>query len=260
MNALIDTLLNSTQTEFLDTMSLINTVLQANQYVSVWSTNTVLMQRNFSQLDPFALQPLRIIAVSGMSTEENGKICNCVRNAACKLTDRFDEFIPIEGVPSTGCSIVDIVLDSTLTCWYDNTCFNEVRRLISEFHSNDPILNNLTLLDPMLSSRFPPNTSIRMIVNKMMVERWNRSIFYGNFYQNCHPANCSFTYQERIHIVSIITTVIGVFGGLSTILQLLSPVLVQIFFKCIRLIKPNNLSQASDNQETTDRKPSISFH
>ena len=64
MNASIDTLLKSTQAEFVYTMSLINAVLQANQYVSVWKGNTIPMQRNFSKVDSLALQPVKIIAIS----------------------------------------------------------------------------------------------------------------------------------------------------------------------------------------------------
>jgi hypothetical protein len=99
-----------------------------------------------------------------------------------------------------------------------------------------------------------------MIINEIMVEQWNRSVSYGNFYQNCRPAYCSFTYQERNHIVYIITTVIGLVGGLSIFFKLLSPVFVKIFFKCIHRTDPNNALQASDNQETADRKSSISFN
>jgi len=259
MNTLIDTLLKSTQAEFLYTMSLINAVLQANQYVSIWETNVILRQRDFSRLDPLMLEPLRIIAFSTTSETESGQICYCVRNAACNLTSILDEFsVTIEGVRSASCSILDSVLESTLTCWYSKTCFNEVRDIFSSFQI--PITKNATLLDPRLPSRFPPDTPIRMIVNEIMVERWNRSVSYGNFYQNCRPTYCSFTYEARNYIVYIITTVIGLFDGFSIIFKFLSPVFVKIFFKCIHRTDPNNATQASDNQETTDRKSRISFN
>jgi hypothetical protein len=213
---------------------------------------------NFSRLDPLILEPLRIIAFSRTSETESGQICSCVRNAACNLTSILDEFgVTIEGVRSASCSILDSVLESTLTCWYSKTCFDEVRNIFSSF--DIPITKNATLLDPKLPSQFSPDIPIRMIVNKIMVERWNRFVSYENFYQNCRPAYCLFTYQKRNYIMYIITTVIGLVGGLSIIFKLLSPIFVKIFFKCIHRTYPNNASQASDNQETIDRKSSISF-
>ena len=258
MNASIDIILKSTRVEFLSTMSLIDAVLQGNQYVGRWATNIVLEQRNVPQLNPLALQSVRIIALSTMGTTESGKICYCARNPACHMTNILEEFgVTVGGVRTIGCSSVYSVLESKLDCWYNNTCFNEMQKLFRSY--GIPIQQNVTLLDPKVSSRFPPNTPIRMIVDEIMVERWNQSVSYEKFYQNCHPAYCSFTYQERIYVAYIITTVTGLFGGLSMIFQLLSPVLVKIYFKCRSRTDLNNASQASDNQETTGRKLSISF-
>lgn len=260
MNASIDTILKSMKAEFIYTMLLINAVLQANQYVSYTGRNIHLVQRNFSEFDPLALQPVRIVlrSMDGEEEEENNKICYCVRNASCpvfSIWDQVDGFI--EGVRDAGCSVVDSVLDSTLMCWYDNYHFNIFRGYFDNL--GKPILVNVTLLDPMISSQFSLNASTRMIMNEIMVERWNPSVFYKNFYQNCHPAYCLFSYQKRIYNSYIVTTVIGLLGGLNIVFRLLSPVLVQIFFKCINRTDTNNAPQESDNQETTGRKLSVSF-
>lgn len=259
MDTLIDTLINSTQAEFLFTLSMINAVLQANQYVSIWQGNVALETRNFFSIDRFMVKPLRVIAFSEKGKTETDQICYCARNAACNLHSLMDDFgLTIEGVPSASCSILDSVFASTLTCWYDATCFSRVQY---DFEgSGVPITENTTLLNLNLPSRFPPNTSIKEIVENVMVERWDQSISYERFYQKCRPTHCSYTYQETSNIMYVVTTVIGLFGGLDVIFKLLSPIVVKIFFKYFSRTDSNNASQASNNQQATDRKLNISFH
>ena len=55
------------------------------------------------------------------------------------------------------------------------------------------------------------------IFNEMMIEKWNFSFSYENFYNKCKPSFCSFTYEKEINIVYIITIVISFIGGINTI-------------------------------------------
>jgi hypothetical protein len=87
-----------------------------------------------------------------------------------------------------------------------------------------------------------------------MVERWNSSISYTNFYQKCKPVYCSFSYQERLNILYIITTVIGLFGGLSLVFQLMSLSLIKLFLKLTNKPGPNNPVSTSSTQVTNDRE------
>ncbi|CAF0815388.1 unnamed protein product [Adineta steineri] len=88
------------------------------------------------------------------------------------------------------------------------------------FHGmyDSPLINDLT------RSRFPPNTLVSTIFKEMMVEQWNASWPYKNFYESCAPIHC--TYSEKIRaktIAGIILTLISVIGGLVVSLRLITP-------------------------------------
>ena len=78
------------------------------------------------------------------------------------------------------------------------------------------------------SSRFPPNTSVLSIISQIMVERWNLSIHYNQYYQSCAPSFCS--YSNEIHtktMFEVFLTVISMIGGISISLRLITPFLVK---------------------------------
>lgn len=252
-DAFVYTFLNSTRANFLYTMSLIHAIIQANQYVSAMSTNTLLVERNFSAFGLVELDSVKVIATSISATEENNHLCYCVRNGSCSLTSIYDEyFLTIDGVRSAGCFVVNIVLQSSLQCWYDISCINYVRSLFDDLRMSFP--GNVSLLDPLLPSRFTPNTSISVIVNEIMVEEWNSSSSYENFYQKCNPAYCSYSYKKRSDLVYIITTIIGLFGGLNTILRIICPLFVRIFLQYLTKMKLNDATQNPTDREQADSK------
>ena len=251
-DAFINTFLYSTRAEFLYTISLIREVIHANQYGSGMQTNIYYRQRYFSELDRPGLQPIKIVAYSETNTDENGTMCSCVRNVSCNILNVWDEYdITVDGVHN-GCFTMDSVLQSTLICWYSDTCMHAFQTLMTDFFV--PVTQDVSLLDAMLPTRYPPTTPIEIILNEMMIEQWNSTASYDKFYQMCHPAYCSFTYQQRSSMVFIVSTLIGLFGGLNIILRLISLIVVKIFFKFITKTNPSNPSQPWDNQAAAERE------
>lgn len=243
-DALINTFINSTKAELHNTMSLVDAVFDANQYVSALETNVNLLQRNLSLLGLYGPESVTITASSASAIEDDGRLCYCVRNSSCIIPSTFNEFgVIIEGVRLAGCSVIDMTLQSTLLCWYDVDCINELRDWFDDL--GVALAGNVTTLDPLLPSHFPLNTSIGMIVNEIMVEQWNSTSSFEKFYQKCNPAHCSYSYQERIHIVYIIAAIIGLVGGLNVALRIVCPLLVRIFLKCVTRTNSNDATQIS---------------
>jgi hypothetical protein len=254
-NSIINTFLNSTRFAFKNTMLLINAVLQANQYISgIGSDTDMLRTMYFPQLNLSGLDLVSVTSSSFTIVGENGEKCYCARNAKCnKKPSPAAHYMFWIGVGTRiGCSTMDSVLISSLECWYDNSCTNSFIQYYNFVVGFVP--TNVTLLDVTRRSQFPPNSSVQSIVDEMMVEQWNSSASYASFYQKCHPAFCSYTYENRIDVVYIVTTVIGLFGGLTIILRLISLAVVKIFFKCTNRATPDNQLQAPSNRETTDRE------
>ena len=83
------------------------------------------------------------------------------------------------------------------------------------------------LLNKNVSSRFAVNTTVYDIASAMMVEEWNNQIGYESYYNECHPVSCFYTITTKFNIPTVVTTVIGLFGGLSVILRILTPPIIK---------------------------------
>ncbi|CAF0893736.1 unnamed protein product [Rotaria sordida] len=88
----------------------------------------------------------------------------------------------------SGCSTLNSLLFSQLLCFYSEAdCFPILMNYIKEsFFQNIEYPSwfdvHPLVYDPTLS-RYPPNTSISMIIEEMMIEKWNPSYSYNQFYK-----------------------------------------------------------------------------
>ncbi|CAF0901103.1 unnamed protein product [Adineta steineri] len=87
---------------------------------------------------------------------------------------------------------------------------------------------NVTALDTSMSSQFLENSTIGDILDQLMVEEWINSSMYENYYSECKPSYCSYTVRTKNSAIYIITTLIGLVGGLITVLKLMVPYLVML--------------------------------
>jgi hypothetical protein len=90
---------------------------------------------------------------------------------------------------------------------------------------------NITALDTTLLVQFLENSTINEVVDQLMVEQWNQSIMYDRYYNECQPAECIYTHQTNNNPIYIVTTLIGLLGGLITVLKLIVPRLVMFLWK-----------------------------
>jgi beta-lactamase regulating signal transducer with metallopeptidase domain len=95
---------------------------------------------------------------------------------------------------------------------------------------------NITALDKTLLVQFLENSTIEVVVDQLMVQQWNQSKMYDRYYNACQPAECIYTHQTKNNPIYIITTLIGLLGGLITVLKLIVPRLV--IFLCKKQEQP----------------------
>jgi hypothetical protein len=134
-----------------------------------------------------------------------------------------------------GCYLIESLLHSTLECFYNQTCIREVRSYVLSTWSI-----TLTALNSSLPSQYFINSTIEDLVDNLMVEQWNSSQFYNNYYNECQPAQCTYTHQAKNDIIYIVSTLIGLVGGLITVLRLVVPRLIKFIRKKIGLRRPEN--------------------
>jgi len=113
-----------------------------------------------------------------------------------------------------GCFIVEGLLQSDLRCFYNASCINELETYLSPQYAI-----NVTALDDSLSSNYLPNSTIQQLLDHLMIEEWNVTHMYDRYYNACQPTECTYNVEARNAVIYVVTTLIGIIGGLTTVLQ-----------------------------------------
>ena len=210
----------STTNEFLSSLRIVRDIIQANFLLSARETNARVI---FS------------VDIHGSITEVSGyNNCSCAASTACSSLSMIEPLVEVpEGFHvlgmQDGCFVVEALLQSTLECFFDQQCFDEVTVLLSS-----TVLWNGTVLDDQMKSRFSPTTPVGEMLQVLMVEEWDWSLAYGDYFNECRPVQCSYTVRTRNDVIIIVTTVVGLIGGLVTALKLIVPRIVQLVSYVVR--------------------------
>jgi hypothetical protein len=120
------------------------------------------------------------------------------------------------------------ILMSTLECLYNDSCLFQI---ISHINVNVSSINFTTL---NLSSEYNTNNSydeIEILANKLFIQSWNYQSSFESYFNQCYPLKCQYTYQSRLILIYVITTIIGFIGGLTIALDIIAPLIVKLAHK-----------------------------
>ena len=215
----------------------IRQMIHGNQMVSGLATNFYLryslVNRNYSWVTP------------KMSAQVyNG--CSCLNTAGCPhpatFNDSHDHLVTVPGMVAD-CWILDGTLASTLECYYNQTCLSLLHgslgmRMIP--FSND------------LNKRFIMTSTIEMLLNEIMVDSMTDAIRFELYYAQCNPTYCAYSYTHRFDILFVVTTIFGIFGGLSLILKLIAPVISAMILRRKNLVVSNNATPIHPNRRKSE--------
>ncbi|CAF1155959.1 unnamed protein product [Adineta ricciae] len=213
MTVLFDQFKSSLVARFLSSLHIIRNITQANFLVTTLPLNGYLVA-SYSDMG-YATYTMHIGA------------CACAEQATCTIPAAIvgtyaQPLYFIDGV-SIGCYMLEGLLQSSFKCFYDQAC---VQQVFTYFNPDYPI--NITLLNASAVSRFPINTTIGELLNEFMVERWTVLPEFANYFNECRPEKCTYIEKTKHNLIYIITTVIGLVGGLATALKLIIPVAVKL--------------------------------
>jgi hypothetical protein len=166
--------------------------------------------------------------------------CNCASSAACTLpfTIHNDSTETTSfRVPGLymGCYVIESLFQSDLHCFFNQTC---IEILQSYFNRNTSL--SVTALNKSLMHRFAENSTIEELVSRLMVEEWNSSVEYESYYTGCRPSQCTYAERSKNDVIYIVTTIVGLIGGLLTVLKLSVPRLVMFARRKKELARPQN--------------------
>ncbi|CAF0989475.1 unnamed protein product [Adineta ricciae] len=159
--------------------------------------------------------------------------CDCYSSAKC--TEQVSVSTPDAHVLSNvsglyrGCYTIEALLQSTLECFYDQICINNLRSYL-----NISSTVNMTALDSSSKTRYSVKSTIKELLDQLMIEEWNPSWSYESYYNECQPIECTYIHETKNGIVYIITALFGLVGGLITVLKIVVPRLVKFIRWIIR--------------------------
>ena len=171
----------------------------------------------------------------------NNGTCKCDSQFTCTEQIMFrvnNTSIPVQGW-YIGCYMIDSLLDSTLECYYNESCidlifetFPTVNYLGDSWNTSRPYPNVLNISRAQLS-RFPVNSTVRDCLKEILVNQWNSQTNFTSYYTECNPTQCSYTLNIRKDLLVVVTTLIGLLGGLSAALNLSAPIAARILYDII---------------------------
>ena len=120
-----------------------------------------------------------------------------------------------------GCYLIESLLHSTLECLFDRDCLDYVLKFFPRVIPLDMEILQIN------RTKFPPEMSIGILINELFIEQWTTISSFANYYQQCAPIACTYILIERNSVLFSVTTVIGLYGGLTVILRLSVPQIIQ---------------------------------
>ncbi|CAF2706845.1 unnamed protein product [Rotaria sp. Silwood2] len=226
--------------------SFISSIIEEHRFISALRTN--FYTRSIPGSDKYetfpAIYPQNVDLTQ--SSFISNETCRCDHTSSCiypagiynqsKAIVPNEVFLPdaslLFAVPGfqVGCVPQNALLQSTLECFYNQSCLDIVIKLTGA-------LPTVHALNMSSSSRFDPTTTVSVIFDQLMLESWHNSADFAAYFRICAPKTCSYSYQQRFYIIYIVTVMTSVFCGLSKVLNMASPLLVKLFLRlCSRQV------------------------
>ncbi|CAF1335115.1 unnamed protein product [Adineta steineri] len=215
-NASLNEFQSTLPNSFLNSFQMIRGLMQGNGFISAYSTNWYYVTKNI------VLQAILYLKPQYYGSD----MCNCATLSTCTQSST-----PYIKGYLVGCTPLESLLQSTLECLYEQSCIDLLTTYL-----NMSLSNHLLPLNKS-ETRFSSNDTVNYIVEKMFVETCLSNVSYNQFFEECKPDYCSVTVFETASFVIVITTILGLYGGLTTFLKLVVPFLVFSTYKLVRKYK-----------------------
>ncbi|CAF3850194.1 unnamed protein product [Rotaria sp. Silwood1] len=135
----------------------------------------------------------------------------------------------VPGILKT-CNALESIINSDLRCFYDQTCFSTLLSMYNvDMTDRLPLPSDtlaIAVLNSSIPSRYLPTMTVFEIFQQLFVEDWQISSNFEGYYNTCAPSACIYTYNKRMDVLFIVSTVISITGGLLIILRLFIPSVV----------------------------------
>ena len=215
MNTSLTRFQSTLPNDLLSDLQFIRGMFQGNAFVSLYSSNWYPVINNWALDATVYMQP------------QYYSNCNCLTSSSCAQPS-----VPFIPGYLVGCTPLESLLASTIECLYEQTC---IELLTTYLNLSIPIPRLLNYNE----THFFSNATIDSIGQQMFIETCSSNVSYNQFYEQCHPLSCLVTLAKRNSPIFVVTTLFGLYGGLTTALKLIVPFLVFSLYRVIR--KPRRI-------------------
>ena len=115
---------------------------------------------------------------------------------------------------TVACYALGGLLHSTLECFYSVSCF---QALLTYFPTSN--ITSLDVLDAN-ETRYSSKDTIEIIANDLFLEQWAPHISFASYYSTCAPLLCIYKVTRYGSFLQIVTTLLGLYGGLTLVLRI----------------------------------------
>ncbi|CAF3841579.1 unnamed protein product, partial [Adineta steineri] len=235
INQLINQFIKNTARSFINSLFFAENMTTANMFFSASQSDSLLSSGSpLYEYDNYLdYQYIYDRTDQVYNSNETGIDCDCqstpwcIQQAIIYDLDTTTQLFSPPGI-FVGCYLVEAVLQSDLRCFFDIDCLQQLIDSLSlvNISASDIILNST-------ASHYQEKSSLLEIVSNLMVEEWNNQTFYDNYFNICQPSVCTATYISRGNIIYIITTTIGLIGGLTKVYKFIVPIFIKITVRVI---------------------------
>lgn len=221
--AIINQFQVATINSFLNTIELIRDMTSDNMLISVLETN-------WKWKDPIDDGGFYLFRPTARTQSVVYGSCDCALSSKCVLPGIVSNNLTLPGL-MVGCYPLESLLKSTLECLYSASCFYLLQTVHEEFIP----------LNPYIPTRYNLNSSVESILSQLMVEQWASNVFFENYYVECAPFLCSYSYFKHRAAIDVITMLLGLYGGLVIIMNVVVVILVALWKQIINHRRPTRI-------------------
>ncbi|CAF3998239.1 unnamed protein product [Rotaria sordida] len=213
----------SSPIEFTTELELIRKLIVGNRFLSALHTDYV---SGYTDVQDVGIQ---LQTINRVFPDARRSTCSCRTEIDCNVESMiFDEFgqTDIEYDPPENktlmkipgmlhsCLPVNTILLSTLECFYNQTCLNNLVSLL-------PTTETFTAMSEFEQSRYKLNSTIQTIIDNLMIEEWVINISYKKYYDQCAPISCTYFEDKKYDWKFVLTQLIGLLGSLIMVCSLI---------------------------------------
>jgi hypothetical protein len=221
--------------EFIQILKLIRTTNHGNQLATVFQSNWRFIPLRSSQYWDGSGVPFDLPVLTEIRTYGADK-CSCAIQPNCSELITYRHRASNQSLIQTlsgfriGCLPLDALLQSSLSCLYNQSCLDMIRASLY-YHKPIPV-DILTY-----SSSMESNTTIETILSQLFVLKWSYHFSFDRYFNECNPQSCQYSYSIKYNRIYVITTLIALFGGLIQGLHFIISCMVLIIFKLYDFLK-----------------------